>query len=127
MPGEGDAATEALLDEVASAGAAAPGLWPLETANVLLAAERRGRISFAERRLALATLGDLPIRIDPQTAAHAWGDALNLASPRGLTVCDASYLELALRLGLPLASLDRELREAAAACGVVLLGKRDDA
>ncbi len=42
--GEGDDATEALLDEVASAGAVAPGLWPLETANVLLAAERRARV-----------------------------------------------------------------------------------
>jgi hypothetical protein len=46
MPGEGDAATEALLDDVASAGAVAPGLWSLETANLLLAAERRGRITW---------------------------------------------------------------------------------
>ncbi len=127
MPGEGDAATEALLDDVASAGAVAPGLWSLETANLLLAAERRGRITLAERQQALATLKELPIRIDPHTAAHAWGDALHLASSRGLTLYDASYLELALRFGLPLASLDRELRETAAGCGVALLGRLDGA
>lgn len=123
LPGEGGASTEALLDEVVSVGAAVPGLWPLETANVLLAVERRGRITLAERQQALAALKELPIRIDPHTAAHAWGDALHLASSRDLTLYDASYLELALRLGLPLASLDRRLREAPAACGVALLGE----
>lgn len=123
LPGEGDAASEALLDDVAEAGAVVPGLWPLETANVLLAAERRGRITLAERQQALATLKELPIRIDPHTATHAWGDALHLASSRDLTLYDAAYLELALRFGLPLASLDRKLCEAAAACGVALLGK----
>ncbi len=80
IPGEGDTVTEALLDDVADVGAVAPGLWPLETANVLLAVERRGRITLMERQQALATLKELPIRIDPHTAAHAWGDALHLAS-----------------------------------------------
>jgi predicted nucleic acid-binding protein len=123
LPDEGDAAIDALLDDVAGADAAVPGLWPLETANVLLAAERRGRVTLAERQQALTTLAELPIRIDPHTAAHAWSDALHLASFRGLIIHGASYLELALRLRLPLASLDRELREAAAGCGVALLGK----
>jgi predicted nucleic acid-binding protein len=111
------------LDDVISTGAVASGLWPLEVANVLLAAERRGQITLAERQEALAMLGDLPIRTDPHTAAHAWGDALHLAAARGLTLSDATYLELALRLRLPLASLDRELRAAAAGCGVALLAR----
>jgi predicted nucleic acid-binding protein len=123
MPGEGDAATQALLDEVADAGAAAPSLWPLETGNVLLNAQKAGRITLVERRQALATLGGLPIHIDPDTAAQAWGGTLSLAEAQGLTVYDASYLELALRLALPLASLDKKLRQAAAASGVELLGK----
>jgi predicted nucleic acid-binding protein len=127
MPGEGDAATDALLDGVTDAGAVVPGLWPLETANVLLAAERRGCITLAERRQALETLAELPIRVDPHTAARAWGDTLHLAASRDLTLYDASYLELALRSGLPLASLDRKLREAAAGCGVALLGKEGGA
>ena len=123
LPDEGDAAPDALLDDVAGAGAAVPGLWPLETANVLLAAERRGRITLAERQQVLATLAELPIRIDPHSAARAGSDALHLASSRGLTLYDTSYLELALRLGLPLASLDREPRETTAAWGAALLGR----
>lgn len=123
LPGEGDGATEALLDEVAAEGAAAPGVWPLETANVLLRAERAKRITSDERRRALATLAALPIHIDADTAVQAWDRTLNLAEAQGLTLYDASYLELALRLSLPLASLDRTLRRAAAACGVLLLGR----
>jgi predicted nucleic acid-binding protein len=123
LPGEGSDATEALLDEVAADGAAAPGLWPLETANVLLQAEKARRITLGERRRSLTILAGLPIHIDPDTSAQAWGRTLSLAEAQGLTLYDASYLELALRLALPLASLDRQLRQAAASCGVVLLGR----
>ena len=122
LPGEGNKATEALLDEIAAAGAAAPGLWPLETANVLLYAERARRITGDERRRSLTTLAALPIHIDPDTAAQAFGRTLSLAESQGLTLYDASYLELALRLVLPLASLDKKLRQAAQASGVELLG-----
>ncbi len=123
LPGEGTDATEALLDDIAADGAAAPGLWPLETANVLLQAEKARRITQDERRRSLATLAALPIHIDPDTAAQAWSRTLSLAEAQGLTLYDASYLELALRLALPLASLDNKLRQAAAACGVALLGR----
>jgi predicted nucleic acid-binding protein len=123
LPGEVEAIAETLLNDVVSRGAVVSGLWRLEVANVLLAAERRGRITLAERQEALTTLADLPIRTDPHTVAHAWGDALHLAAARGLTLYDATYLELALRLRLPLASLDRELRAAAADCGVALLAR----
>lgn len=123
LPGEGSEATEALLDEIAAAGAAAPGLWPLETANVLLQAEKARRITQDERRRSLATLAALPIHIDPDTASQAFGRTLDLAETQGLTLYDASYLELALRLALPLASLDKKLRQAAAAAGVALLGR----
>ena len=119
LPGEGSDATEALLDEVAADGAAAPGLWPLET-GVLLQAEKARRITLDERRRSLTILAGLPIHIDPDTSAQAWGRTLSLAEAQGLTLYDASYLELALRLALPLASLDRQLRQAAASCGVVL-------
>jgi predicted nucleic acid-binding protein len=123
LPGEGSDATEALLDEIAAHGAAAPGLWPLETANVLLHAEKARRITQDERRRSLTTLAALPIHIDPDTAAQAWSRTLGLAEAQGLTLYDASYLELALRLALPLASLDKKLRQAAAASGVELLGQ----
>lgn len=122
LPNENNTANDALLDQIIESGAAAPGLWPLEIANVLLAAERRGRITLAERQQAVSTLAELPVQIDPNTASQAWRETLNLAASRKLTIYDASYLELALRLRLPLASLDQALRLAAADCGVALLG-----
>lgn len=120
LPGEGDMAADALLDTVAEAGASVPALWPFEVANVLLMAERRGRITPAERRQALSLLGDLQIHVDPQSPARAWTETLALAQAHRLTAYDASYLELAVRQGLPLASRDTELRSAALACGVPL-------
>jgi predicted nucleic acid-binding protein len=122
LPGEGSDTTEALLDEIAADGATASGLWPLETANVLLFAEKARRITTDERRRSLTMLAALPIHIDPDTAAQAFGRTLNLAEAHGLTLYDASYLELALRLALPLASLDKKLRQAAEVNGVELLG-----
>ncbi len=121
LPGEATSVTEALLAEVGEQGAAAPGLWPIETANVLWLCQRRGRISLAERTQALTTLADLPIEIDARTAALAFGATSALAAGLDLTVYDACYLELALRLGLPLASLDKRLCQAAAAAGVPLI------
>lgn len=124
LPGEATPATEALLTRVGEVGAAAPGLWPLETANVLWMAERRGRLSLAERTQALTLLAELPIHIDARTAALAFGATSALAAGRDLTVYDACYLELALRLGLPLASLDNGLCQAAVAAGVPLVVTR---
>lgn len=121
LPGQATEATNALLTAIAGAGAVAPGLWPLEVANFLRTAERRGRISLAERTQAMAILNELPIRIDESTAALAFGPISALAAGRDLTVYDACYLELALRSGLPLASLDRRLCEAASAAGVKLI------
>ena len=114
-------ATDALLEQLVEVGAAAPALWPLEVLNALAMAERRSRID-AERRQRLAGfLRDLPVTIDEETASHAWAVTYELAARFRLTVYDAAYLELAQRRGLPLATLDQELRAAAAALGVTLL------
>ena len=114
-------ATRALLVRVGVAGACAPALWPLEVLNALAMAERRSRID-AERRQRLAGfLRDLPVTIDEETASQAWAVTSQLAARFRLTVYDAAYLELAQRRGLPLATLDQELRAAAAALGVTLL------
>ena len=120
LPAENHVASDALLDKIVEGGAVAPGLWRLEIGNVLLVAERRRRITLAERQQAVSALAELPIHIDPHTAAHAWAETLNLAAGHNLTIYDASYLELAIRLVLPLASLDQALCRAAAACGVDL-------
>ncbi len=115
-----DRARDILL-QVAAEGASAPGLWPLEIGNVLLMVQRRGRISAEERLRALDGLDRLPIAIDPETAARARTHIAPLAERHGLTLYDAAYLELALRLVLPLASFDAALCRPATAVGVALL------
>ncbi|MGP8246689.1 MAG: type II toxin-antitoxin system VapC family toxin [Bryobacteraceae bacterium] len=101
-------------------GAWVPALWRLEVANVLEMGVRRGRHDAAFRDATLADLALLPISVDPETDRHAWGVTMRLAHRHKLTVHDAAYLELAQRRGLPLATLDKELRQAAKAEGVVL-------
>jgi predicted nucleic acid-binding protein len=120
LPGEATAATDALLGTVADNGAIVPALWPIEIANVLLQAERRRRITPAERLQALDILQELPIRVYEQSTIAVFGAAAALADTHGLTVYDACYLELAIRSGLPLGSLDRDLRQAAIRTGVSL-------
>ena len=110
-----------ILDQLQSARAHVPSLWLWETGNVLVQAERRGRISAAAIRTFLGLLESLPISIDQPTLAAAWHDTLALARSHRLTTYDAAYLELALRRGLPLASRDKKLQSAAQLEGVPLL------
>jgi predicted nucleic acid-binding protein len=120
-----DETTEAIrrvFDAIAENGAVVPALWRLEVANSLTMAVRKRRIDPDFRRAALSDLAILDITTDPQTDSHAWTDTLNLADHFRLTVYDAAYLELARRRTLPLATLDRELRTAATAIGVTVLG-----
>jgi len=107
---------------VSEDGAWVPGLWKLEVANILEMGVRRGRHDAAFRNSTLADLALLPISVDAETDRQAWGATLQLSERYRLTLYDAAYLELALRRGLPLASLDAELRGAAQAEGVVVLG-----
>jgi predicted nucleic acid-binding protein len=113
----------AVFDQVTEAGAWVPSLWRLEVANVLEMGVRRGRNDAAFRDAMLADLELLPIQSDSETEKHAWRSTLRLAERHRLTVYDAAYLELAMRRGLPLASLDRELCAAARAENVTLLGE----
>ena len=119
-------ATTALLDRVVEAGAVAPSLWPLEVLNGLAMAERRSRLDADRRQRLMGFLHSLPVTIDDETATHAWTATAQLAARFGLTLYDAAYLELAQRLGLPMATLDKALRTASAALGVALLGAGDE-
>jgi predicted nucleic acid-binding protein len=87
-------------------------------ANILVLGERRQRSTEAEASKWLGYLQMLPIRPDQETAARAWSDILHVARSYELSAYDAAYLELAIRLGLPLASLDDRLKAAAASAGV---------
>ncbi len=111
-----------VFDLVISNGAWVPALWRLEVANMLQMGVRRQRTDAAFRNEALADLGLLPISVDQETDRQAWGATLLLAERRRLTLYDAAYLELAQRRTLPMATLDVELRAAAQAEGVELLG-----
>jgi predicted nucleic acid-binding protein len=111
----------ALLDRVVETGAVAPQLWPIEALNGLLTAERRGRISRDTRQRLAGFLQDLPISIDDETASRVWTATEALAEAHQLTAYDSTYLELARRLGLPLATADAALAAAAQAVGVPLL------
>ena len=113
-------ATEVILDRVSENGAVVPGLWRLEVANAFQSALRRNRISSEYRDESLTELMDLPITIDADTDTYAWTTTLRLAERFGLTIYDATYLELAQRRSLPLATLDKDLRQAAAALDVAL-------
>jgi predicted nucleic acid-binding protein len=113
---------DAVLTEVTENGAVVPALWRLEVANALQMAVRRKRIDAAFRDSALTQLSRLSISADPETDAYAWTVILQLADRSQLTLYDAAYLELAGRRGLPLATLDRNLRDASAALGIALLG-----
>jgi predicted nucleic acid-binding protein len=119
---ESTKATVEIESRVVQHGAFVPSLWRLEVANILEMGVRRGRHNSSFRDTTLGDIALLPINIDPETDRQAWGATLHLAERHRLTLYDAAYLELAQRRGLPLATLDRELRAAAAAEKVSLLG-----
>ena len=95
-----------------------PALWPLEMANGLLVAERRERIAEADTMRVLDAIRVLPIHVDDETHAHALGATMALARAYALSAYDAAYLELAMRLDVPLATADKALAGAARASGV---------
>ena len=95
-----------------------PRLWHLEVSNVLLVGERRKRCSQANTTQWLLYLAGLPIMVDDSTEVRAWSDTVSLARLHRLSAYDAAYLELAIREGVPIASLDSPLKAAAKAAGV---------
>lgn len=111
-----------LFDDIRLHGAWVPGLWRWEIANVLQLNVRRGRHGGDFRDGALSSLALLPFKVDAEADRQAWSTTLLLAERHGLTVYDAAYLEIASRRKIALATLDRELRAAAATEGVELLG-----
>ena len=119
---EGGPEADALIERVAAEGTAVPAVWPLEVANGLVMGERRARIKPAESVAFVAMLEGLPIVVDRATGARALHETMSLAREHRLSAYDAAYLELAMRLGLPLATGDRSLGAAAERTGVVLLG-----
>jgi predicted nucleic acid-binding protein len=119
---ETTSAIRRVFELLAKGGAWVPSLWRLEVANILETGVRRGRHDLAFSHATLTDLSSLPISLDLETDRRAWDSTLQLAHLHRLTLYDAAYLELAKRRGLPLATLDRELRAAAIAEKIHLLG-----
>ncbi|MFH1987960.1 MAG: type II toxin-antitoxin system VapC family toxin [Pseudomonadota bacterium] len=120
-PAGADYATAALVG-LKESQAVVPSLFALEIANVVAKLEARGGVTEADSQRYIALLGRLNITTDQATAVHALGGTLNLARRYKLSAYDAAYLELALRAGLPLASLDASLIQAASTAGVLIFG-----
>jgi predicted nucleic acid-binding protein len=112
--------TDGVRDSLVDMRAVVPSIWALETADAAIMGERRGRLDEARSRRFLVLLQALPIVLDEETGTRAFSDIVPLARTYQLSADDASYLELAIRRGLPLAGLDGKLKTAAAAAGVVL-------
>ena len=106
------------MDLALERGALTPGVWWYELRNALIVNERRGRLSAEDTRAILADLNEMNIATD---AWHDTQTVLGLARQNALSVYDAAYIEVALRRGLPLATLDQRLSQAAAASGASLI------
>ena len=118
---EATEAADRVLERLADEAASVPVIWHLEVANVLALSERRRRITPAGSTEFIAMLETLTIVVDDETPSHAFGRVLDLAREERLTAYDAAYLELAMRLGIPLASKDDDLCDAAERLGVRVL------
>lgn len=114
--------SEAILDLLANDGRAyVPLLWYFEFVSVISKAQRSGVITSDKARAFIDQLSALPISSDARHPRENVEAVNRLAVSSGLTGYDAAYLELAIRLGFPLATLDDELRHAASAANVPLV------
>lgn len=114
----------AVRDSLEQSQAIVPSLWALEVANTVVMGERRNHSTPAQAAIWLSLLSALPIVVDAETSARAWGGTLSVARAHSLSAYDAAYLELAMRRGLPLATLDERLINAAKSVGVSLFAAR---
>ncbi|MBD0414501.1 type II toxin-antitoxin system VapC family toxin [Oryzicola mucosus] len=122
LPDEGSLLADTVLDRVSVQGAVVPLLFRLEVGNALLLAVRRNRITAELREEIFEKIGDLPLQQDTAGTEYVWTTCLDLAATHGLSLYDATYLELAQRRRLPLATLDARLAQAAERTGIALFG-----
>jgi predicted nucleic acid-binding protein len=115
---EGSDYAEAVLESLEAGETFVPAIWPLEVGNVLLVAERKKRLSHASVVRFLELLGGLPIVVEQETPERMLKEILSLAREHRLSTYDASYLDLAMRLDLPLSTQDASLLKAAKKCKV---------
>jgi predicted nucleic acid-binding protein len=115
---EADEYADRMLDRVVQEGAVAPAQWPLEVANGLRSAERRGRLTETDIARATQLLADLGIEVVPVELPTATGAVLATAREHDLSAYDAAYLDLASFRSIALATIDEALRRACEQAGV---------
>lgn len=121
LPDEANPTLDRLCDRLTTEIAHVPPVWPLEIGNVLLVAVKRGRLTAKNVRHLVAELCALPLKIDSTCTERALEETLSLAKQYNITTYDASYLELAKRHDLPLATLDTKLRQACLSAKITAL------
>lgn len=104
---------DAVLNKLVCSPALVPSIWPLEVGNVLLVAERNKRLRQADSIRFIALLSELPIIVEPESPDRMMNEIVSIARAYNLSTYDASYLDLAMRKGLPIATLDKGLLKAA--------------
>ncbi len=121
LPDESNATLDGLFDKLADDMAFVPPVWPLEIGNVLLVAVKRGRLTVRDRIRLVRELKALPVEIDATSTERSLEETLALAQKYDLTTYDASYIELAQRREVPLATLDNKLRKACQLAKITVL------
>lgn len=114
LPDESSQAADAVAGLLERTHALVPAIWPLEVRNALLMALRGRRLAPREFDERVSLLDALPIEVDAGAGREALSRAVEIARRHGLSAYDASYLELAQRHSVPLATLDGALRKACA-------------
>ncbi|MDX9972995.1 MAG: type II toxin-antitoxin system VapC family toxin [FCB group bacterium] len=114
---------DSVLESLETAEAVVPAIWPLEVGNVLLVAERKRRLSKADVSRILELVGHLPISVEQESPARMLTEIIGLARDLTLSTYDASYLDLAMRSGLPIATQDCVLMKAAKECHVPIFNE----
>ncbi len=110
-----------ILERLTKEEALVPSLWTIEMANILVIAERKGRITAADAKREIGILQTLPIVFDTENTYSMMEDTRRVAREYTLSAYDACYLALAQHAGVPLATSDRALLKAAHTCGVRVL------
>ncbi|HOO46643.1 MAG TPA: type II toxin-antitoxin system VapC family toxin [Deltaproteobacteria bacterium] len=105
--------SDQILDKLEFSTAIVPSIWPLEVGNVLLVAERKNRLIQADSIRFIALLTELPIVVEPESPGRMMNEIVNIARAYNLSTYDASYLDLAMRKGISIATLDKNLLKAA--------------
>jgi predicted nucleic acid-binding protein len=109
---------DTVLESLRDGEAFVPGIWPLELGNVLLVAERKKRLGEASAVRFLELVIGLPLTVEQEAPQRTLTEIVSLARELKLSTYDASYLDLAMRLGLPMSTLDVSIRKAAKRLGI---------